>query len=152
MITQLDINKAINNKIKKALIGTEFSNVPLNPADNSEIKRPCLKVMIENSTSGKFNASCKEKTLTTRVYFYAKDRYKYKIDNTKMQDIIESAFLDDLEVEQGFYIPIEAVESEVVDTILVCSFDLYAVELLPEPTMNNMGEPIEPMEQLDIKL
>ena len=62
-----------------------------------------------------------------------------------MQDLIENAFLDDLKIEEGFYIPVESVESEVTDTVLVCSFDLYAVELLPDTDAS------EPMEQLNYK-
>lgn len=104
------------------------------------IIRPSIKVQIENSTNGKFNAHNREKSLTCRVYFFAEDRYKYKIDNTKMQDILENAFLDDLQVKESFFIPIDNVESEVADTVLICSFDLYVIELIPD---NDLSEPIE---------
>ena len=63
-----------------------------------------------------------------------------------MQDLIENAFLDDLEVKEGFFIPAESVESEVTDGVLICSFDLYAVELLPDMDTS------ETMETLDINL
>lgn len=147
MITLLEINKAINNKIKEALKDTEFKNVPMAAEDIKEpIVRPSLKVAIENSTNGKFNSNCREKNLTCRVYFFAKDRNKYKIDNSKMQDLIENAFLEDLQVTESFYIPIEKVESEVSDTVLISSFNLYSIELLPDTDIN------EPMENLNIKL
>ncbi|MDD2217955.1 MAG: hypothetical protein PHW03_05880 [Eubacteriales bacterium] len=146
MITLLQINKAINDRIKSALVGTDFSSAPIMAEDVSEpIIRPGLKVGIESSTNRKFNFKCREKNLTCSIYFFAKDRYKYKIDNAKMQEIIETAFLEDLEVEEGFYMPIETVESETADTVLVCSFDLYAVELLPDTDTS------EPMEQLNYK-
>lgn len=147
MITLLEINKAIKEKIEQALIGTGFDAVPLLAEDIREpIVRPSLKVAIENSVNGKFNANCREKTLTVRVYFFAKDRNKYKIDNSKMQDILENAFLEDLKVTDNFYIPIQEVESTVTDTVLISSFDLYSVELLPDTDIS------EPMEQIDIKL
>lgn len=152
MITIIEINKAINNKIKTSIVDTEFSTVPLNPEDVTKIIRPSIKVAIENSTNGKFNSNCREKNLTCRVYFFAKDRYKYKTDNVKMQDLLENAFLDDIKVKEGFFIPIESVNSEVVDSVLVCSFDLYSIELLPEPTINDIGEPIEVMENLNINI
>lgn len=153
MVTLLEINKAIVNKMKSALVGTDYSEVPIVAEDVSEpIIRPSIKVEIENLVSGKFNASCKERTLTARIYYFAKDRYKYKIDNTKMQDLIENAFLDELEVTEGFYIPIESVSSEIADSVLICSFDLYTIELMPEPTTNPIGEPIEPMETLEINI
>lgn len=147
MVTLLEINKAINNKIEKALVGTDFKLVPIIAEDISEpIVRPSLKVAIENSTNGKFNANCREKNLTCRVYFFAKDRNKYKMDNSKMQDLIENAFLEDLKVAENFYIPIEEVESNVSDTVLICNFDLYSVELLPDTDSSEL------MESLNIKL
>lgn len=115
--------------------------MPLLAEDVSEpIIRPSIKVQIENCANGKFNAHNREKSLTCRVYFFAEDRYKYKIDNTKMQDILENAFLDDLQVKESFFIPIDNVESEVADTVLICSFDLYVIELIPD---NDLSEPME---------
>lgn len=147
MITLIQINQAINSRIEEALTGSEFSVVGIVPEDLSEpIIRPSIKVAIEDSTNGKFNSVCRERTLTCRVYFFAKDRYKYKLDNLMMRDLLENAFLDDLQVIEGFYIPIDNVTSEVSDTVLICSFDLYAIELLPETDAN------EPMENLNINL
>jgi hypothetical protein len=145
MITLIQINKAVNNSIENALIDTEFSEVPIIAEDVSEpIVRPSLKIQIGNTKTGKFNKNNKERTLTVRVYFFAKDRYKYKIDNLKMQELIENAFLEDLKVTDTFFVPIvgDGVESEVVDTVLECSFDLYTVELLPETP----GELMEDLE------
>lgn len=147
MVTILEINKAIDDKIKAALIGTTFSAVPIKAEDLSEpIKRPSIKVKIENSANGLFNSQCREKNLTVRVYFFASDLRKYKIENAKIQDIIETAFLDDLEVKEGFFIPIDTVDSEVIDTVLECSFELYMVELLPDTDTS------EPMETLILNL
>lgn len=148
MITLLEINKAINDKIKQALIETEFDMVPIVAEDVSEpIIRPSIKVAIENSVNSRFNANCREKNLTCRVYFFAKDRHKYKLDNCKMQDIIENAFLDDLCVKDSFYISIIDVESEVSDTVLICSFNLYSVEEIDFSSSYD-----EPMEELNLEI
>jgi hypothetical protein len=154
MVTLIEINKAINDSIKGALALTEYNpNELIVAEDVSEpIIRPSIKVAIENSTNGKFNANCREKNLTCRVYFFAKDRNKYKLDNVKMQELLENTFIEGLKIKEGFHIPIESVESEVTDTVLICSFDLYVVELLPEATTNPIGELIEPMEALELKL
>lgn len=119
--------------------------VPIPAQDLSEpIIRPSIKVAIDNCVNGKFNAHNREKALTVRIYYFASDRYKFKIENAKMQEIIENAFLDGLIIEEGFYIPIEQVESDITDTVLICSFDLNIIELLPEQTG-------EPMENIEIK-
>lgn len=140
MLTLLQITKAVNDKIKSALTGTAFSAVQIVASDVSEpIIRPSIKVMLEDSSNGKFNAQCREKTLTFRVYFFAQNINKYRIDNLKMQDIIENAFLDGLYVD-GAYIPTDSVESEVVDTVLICSFDIYTIELLPDTDTSEIIE------------
>jgi len=147
MISLLQINKAIVDTIKKALVDSEYDPEGLIIAEDvsEPIIRPSLKIAIEDSNNGKFNSQCREKTITVRVYFFAPDRYEYKIANAEMQDLLENTFLNDLKVTEGFYIPIESVESEVSDTVLICSFDLYAIELLPDTDTS------EPMEELEYK-
>lgn len=147
MITLIDIQKAIEKLIKEALKGTDFSSIKPTPEDITEsIPRPGIKVRLEGTENGKFNALCREKTVTVRIYFFAKDRNKYAIDNLKMQELLENAFLNDLIIEESFFIPINNVESVVTDGVLICSFDLYMVEELPDTDIN------EPMEDLNINI
>ncbi len=148
MISLLQINTAINNMIQNALIDTEFSNVPIVAEDVTEpIERPSIKIQLDNNRTGKFNSCNKERTLTVRVYFFAKDRNKYKLDNLEMQDIIENAFLEEVKVTDTFYIPIteDGVDCIVTDSVLQCSFDLYSIEEIVDP------EVYEPMEELNLE-
>ena len=152
MLTLLEIHKAINDTVKKGLKNTEFSDAILRPEDVSEpIVRPSIKVQIDNSNNGRRNSCFREKTLTVRIYFFASDIRKYKIENLKMQDVLENSFLDGMYIE-GAYIPINDVESDVTDTVLTCSFQLYLVELAEwqENVHPETGEPIEPMEELEM--
>lgn len=89
----------------------------------------------------------KERTLTARVYFFAENKEKPKIENIKIQEIIENAFLGDLKVTDTFYIPIDTVESDVSDGVLISSFELGTLELLPTD-----DEAYEYMEVLEIDL
>lgn len=150
IITLIQINKAINNVITNALANTEFKDVEVNPSDlKDSIPRPSLRVVFDNTKTGRFNSQLKERNLTVRLYFYAKDKNKYKIDNLKMQDILENAFLEDIKVTDVFYMPItseEGVESDVVDTVLQCSFDVYSLEEIYDDSA------LEPMEDLNLKL
>lgn len=135
MITLVDIYKAVKHTIENSLVDTDFSNVPIVAEDTEEIKRPSLKISMDGNKTEKFNNN-KERTLTVRVYFYAKDRYKYRIDNLKMQDILENVFLEDVKVTDTFYMPIleDGIESSVIDGVLECSFDLYSVEEIEDTT------------------
>ena len=151
IVTLLQINKAINDTLKANLKGTEFENIEFISQDLSEgYTRPCIKVQIESANSGKYNANMKERTLTTRVYFFAKNKEKPKMENIKMQEIIENAFLDNMKVVDDFYIPIDEVESDISDGVLISSFDLETLEIIPDEILD--GQEYEPMEELEIKI
>ena len=152
MITLLEINKAINNKIKHALADSEFSSVPIIASDLSEpIVRPSLKVFLEDGTTGKFNSCMKERTLTVRVYFFATDLKKYKIENTKVQDLIENEFLTPIKVTDTFYIDVDEVEANTSDTVLICSFNIETLEDIPEIIIDD-GVEYEMMENLNLSI
>lgn len=152
MITLLEINKAINEKIKHALADSEFSSVPIIASDLSEpIVRPSIKVFLEDGNTGKFNSCMKERTLTVRVYFFATDLKKYKIENTKVQDLIENEFLTPLKVSDTFIVDIDEVEVNTTDTVLVCNFNIETLEDIPEIIIDD-GIDYEPMENLNLDL
>ena len=152
MITLLEINKAINNKIEHALADSEFSSVPIIASDLSEpIVRPSLKVFLEDGTTGKFNSCMKERTLTVRVYFFATDLKKYKIENTKVQDLIENEFLTPIKVTDTFYIDVDEVEANTSDTVLICSFNIETLEDIPEIIIDD-GVEYEMMENLNLSI
>ena len=65
-----------------------------------------------------------------------------------MQDILENTFLNDVQVTETFYMPIdeEGVTCSVTDSVLQCSFDLYSLEEIIDTTE------YEPMEELILDL
>lgn len=141
MITLLEINKAVNNKVKSALTGCFDYDIPLVAEDLSEpIIRPSIKVVAENMSTGKFNSMCKEQTITYRVYFFPKDGRRPKFENMKVKEAVCNEFINDLIVTPEFIIPIEELEFEVSDGVLICSFDLYTVELLPDNDTSELME------------
>lgn len=148
MVDLLEINAAINKRIKETLKGTVFETVPFLDEDlqEGEIKRPSFKVMLEDSKAGKFNADLKESNTTVRIYFFAKDRYKPKIENLKVRNLINNAFLEDIKVNDSFYISIEEVEAVITDGVLVCSIDIPTLEEIPDNTE------YEPLEELELNI
>lgn len=152
MITLLELNKAINEKIIHALADSEYSTVPIIASDLSEpIIRPSLKIFLEDGNTGKFNSCMKERALTVRVYFFATDLKKYKIENTKVQDLIENEFLTPIKVGDKFYIDVDEVEATVTDTVLICSFNIETLENIPDIVLDD-GEEYELMENLNLKI
>lgn len=152
MITLLELNKSINDKIKKALVLSEFTTVPIVASDLSEtIIRPSLKIFLDDGTGGKMNSCMKEQTLRVRVYFFASDLKKYKIENMKVRELIQNEFLTPLKVTDTFIVEVDEIEAETSDTVLICSFDIETLEDIPEIIIDD-GKEYENMENLNLEL
>lgn len=153
MIALSTILAAVNTNILNALVNTAYSNIEIVSKDFTDgIIRPSIRVLY-NSDVGKFNSQLKERVLKIKILFYAKDKNNFKLDNVNMQDILENAFLEDLEIQEGFYMSycnsngdIEGITSEIVDSVLQCSFNLYSLE----PIYDDSN--LEPIEELDFNL
>lgn len=147
MITLAEINKAVNNTVKEALDDLFPYPVPIVAEDVREpIISPSIKVILENVKSGKFNSHNRERSLTCRIYFFPKDFRKPKFENLQVREALETALLDGLVINETFIAPIESVDSAIVDSILVVSFDLEMLELLPD------NDKSEPMEKIAVKI
>lgn len=141
MITYESILRKITGKLTE-MTGNKIEVVA---EDFSEsIIRPSFKIDID-STAAKFNAELMERGVTCRIYYFARDRTKYKLDNLKMQQKLEKAFFDKLEVEKGFFIFIEELEFETTDTVLICSFNFTLLEDSEQESEENY----ENMEELE---
>ncbi|EHI98042.1 hypothetical protein CDLVIII_1343 [Clostridium sp. DL-VIII] len=156
MITLKQINKAINNVIQAALVNTEFADVQVRTEDTKEdIKkdvdgsyinaiRPSIKVTFDTIQAGKFNSQLKERTLPVRVYFFAKDRYKPKLDNLAMEDLLVNTFLEDVKVTDTFYMPIAEdgeIQCSTTDGVLQVTFELYSLEeIYDDSNLENIEE------------
>ena len=143
MITFNQINAAVNEKIQTAIENVFDYEVPLVSEDISEpIIRPSIKVIFENSDSAKFNEQCKERNISYSVYFFAKNRHKTKPENIAIREAIENEFIKELQVDDTFYIPIDNLQFETSDGVLIVTFDLYTIELLPDTDSNELVEEI----------
>ncbi len=161
MITLKQINKALNNTIQAALLNTEFADVEVRTRDTKEaikkdtdgsyinVERPSIKVIFDTTKSGKFNSQLKEQTLPVRVYFFAKDRDRPKLDNLAMQDILVNTFLEDVKITDTFYMPIAEdgeIQCSTTDGVLQITFDLYSLEEIYDDSN------LEPIEELNFNL
>lgn len=145
MITLKEVNAAIHKAVNGAADGLFRYPVPIVAEDLQEpIIRPSIKIAFENMKNGKFNGAAREKKLKCRLYFFAKNRQRPKVENMAMQEAIEAAFLEGLQLYDDMWIPIESVDSMVSDGVLICSFDVYTIEPLP-------GQPGEMMEELEFR-
>ncbi|MFL0251254.1 DUF6838 family protein [Clostridium neuense] len=136
MITLKVISKAIATQIKQGLINTSYSTVDFSSTDiKEEIKRPCFYIDFFKNKTGKFNASNKERTLTTKLYYFATNIRKCKLELMEIQDLLENMFLEGLKVNDNFIVNIDdGIEFDIdkQNGFLAATFDLYTVEEIPE--------------------
>lgn len=144
MITLMELNQAVNQTVERCIKGLFDYEIPIVAEELKEpIVRPSIKVNFENVSNGKFNSCNREKNLTCRIYFFAKNARRSKHENLIVQEAIEDAFLEGLEIKEGFIIPIESVESVTADSVLICSLDIYLIELLPDNDTNEIMEELK---------
>lgn len=143
MIDLKGLNKAVCDLYRKALAaaGSSAEILPELVAEDvpSPIIRPSAKVQLEDGAQARLLASGQENTVTFRLYFYAADRYRPKLENLAVRQAVGEAFLDGLIVGDTYLGIDEGVRFTVADGVLVATIDLSWSEDIPEPD----GEPME---------
>ena len=104
------------------------------------IIRPSGKVELEDGTDARLLASGRERTVTFRLYYFAKDRDRPKLENLAVRDAVGAAFLDGLTVGDTYLGIDEGVSFTVTDGVLVCALDLTLTEPIPEAEADLMEE------------
>ena len=109
------------------------------------IIRPSGKVELEDGSDTRLLASGRERTVTFRLYYFAKDRDRPKLENLAVRGAIGDAFLDGITVEDTYLGIDEGVSFTVTDGVLVASLELTLTEPVPEADA-------EPMEEFNLDL
>ena len=131
-----------------ALANTEFCSAKFSSTSIVEnITRPSLYLDFENNATNKFNHDLKERNLNVKLFYFAKNRDKSKIELLKIQDLLENLFLEELKITDSFYFPSGEVEFDVnkTDGYLTVSLELYSLEEIDRIDLS------EPMETIDFK-
>ena len=143
MIDLKDLNRAVCDLYRQALkaAGNAAEILPELVAEDvpSPIVRPSAKVELEDGTHARLLASGQEKAVTFRLYFFAADRYRPKMENLAVRQAVGAAFLDGITVGDTYLGIDEGVSFTVADGVLVATIDLRWGEDIPEQE----GEPME---------
>ena len=146
MISLLSINRAVCDLYQQALeaAGTGAS---LKAEDVSgPIIRPSGKVELEDGTDVRLLASGRERTVTFRLYYFASDKDRPKLENLAVRQAIGEAFLDGITVEDTYLGIDEGISFTVTDGVLVATLDLTITEPIPEAD----GETMETLEYREV--
>ena len=142
MISLQSLNQAVCDRYRQALdhAGTA---APLLAEDVSgPIIRPSGKVELEDGTDARLLDSGRERTVTFRLYYFAANKDRPKMENLAVRQAVGEAFLDGITVEDTYLGIDESVSFTVTDGVLVATLDLTITEPIPEAD----GEPMETLE------
>jgi hypothetical protein len=126
MVTYGEIIKAINVKII-----SQFSNITFQSMDEQEgLIRPSFRTNLDDIKVSNFMDVAKDREITVRIYYFPKDKNKYRIELLSMQDTLENLFLVDNTIitDSGFVLEIYECEFDVVDGVLHFYFELMISE------------------------
>ena len=142
MISLQSLNQAVCDRYRQALdhAGTA---APLLAEDVSgPIIRPSGKVELEDGTDARLLDSGRERTVTFRLYYFAANKDRPKMENLAVRQAVGEAFLDGITVEDTYLGIDEGISFTVTDGVLVATLDLTLTEPIPEAD----GEPMETLE------
>ncbi len=142
MISLQSLNQAVCDRYRQALdhAGTA---APLLAEDVSgPIIRPSGKVELEDGTDARLLDSGRERTVTFRLYYFAANKDRPKMENLAVRQAVGEAFLDGITVEDTYLGIDEGISFTVTDGVLVATLDLTITEPIPEAD----GEPMETLE------
>ena len=140
MISLQAVNRAICALYQKALTAAGTGAELVAEDVSKPIIRPSGKVELEDGTDARLLASGRERTATFRLYYFAKDRDRPKLENLAVRSAVGEAFLDGITVEDSYLGIDEGVSFTVTDGVLVCALDLTLTEPIPEAEADLMEE------------
>lgn len=138
-MTLLEVNRAVCALVEQAAArsgtGAELSAEDL----SRPILRPALKIDLEEGREAAAVEDRVEVEVTFRIYFFARDRSRPKLDNLAMRQALGRAFRDGVPVGEDV-VPIdEGLLFTVTDGVLEAALDLR-LDLEPETPEGDLME------------
>ena len=138
-MTLLEVNRAVCALVEQAAArsgtGAELSAEDL----SRPILRPSVKIDLEESREAAAVEDRVEVEVTFRIYFFARDRSRPKLDNLAMRQALGRAFRDGVPVGEDV-VPIdEGLLFTVTDGVLEAALDLR-LDLEPETPEGDLME------------
>ena len=141
MISLQNLNRAVCDLYRQALERAGV-DAPLLAEDvSAPIVRPSGKVELEDGADARLLSSGRERTVTFRLYYFAADRERPKLENLAVRQALGETFLDGITVEDLYLGIDEGLSFAVTDGVLAATLDLTLTEPIPEAEA-------EPMESL----
>lgn len=139
MIGEKEIIAAINKQLSLT-----FPNVERNSKDIEEgFKRPSFFVECDNDIFGKIGQSYADDSLTIRIYYFPSDSKNNRLENMNIKKELINLFRFKIQVNESFVIPVDDISANIVDKVLIVSFDLRMVQEIEDTSDIPLMEELE---------
>ena len=132
-MTLKELNQAVCDLVKEGVKASGLEAELVAEDLSAPILRPSIKVELEENSDAQAIRHRVEQTVTFRVYFFAADQYRPKLDNLAMREALSDSFRSGLDTAEGT-VPIdEGLTFTVADGVLTAALDLLLEQETPEP-------------------
>lgn len=131
-MTLLELNRAVCAQVKAASLASGIGAELVAEDVSRPIIRPSIKVELEDGTDAALSMRASEQKVTFRIYFFARDRHRPKLDNLAMREALSDLFRSGLDTAEGT-VPIDdGISFTVADGVLTATLDLLLEQETPE--------------------
>lgn len=125
-----EVYKALVNKIKLGLEGSEFDSVEFTTTDIKEgFERPSFFIEIDETNLSLATNLRIKKTVPINLFYFPTSSEKFKIELMEVQDFLENILLDPIQVEESAIL-IEDLYFSKPDGVLKLSFEIETIEAI----------------------
>lgn len=131
-MTLKELNRAVCERVKKAVQAASIQAELIAEDVSAPIVRPSVKVELEDGTDAALSHRMSEQSVAFRIYFFARDPYRPKLDNLAMREALSDAFRAGVETAEGMVPADEGLSFAVADGVLTASLSLLLEQEEPE--------------------
>ncbi|MNC00061.1 hypothetical protein D3C75_473770 [compost metagenome] len=134
MITLKDVAKAINQKLNDT-----FPNVEIQSKNIEEgYEPPCFYVDFDNVNTSKYGPNGFDRTISVIIYYFPASKDNKKLELLDVQQKLETNFVDNLQIVEGFVVYPSDLNTVKVDGVLQTSFDIQLIEIAEDTDGDSM--------------
>lgn len=145
-MTMKELNGAVCALVKEAVKASGLEAELVAEDLSAPFRRPCIKVELEESGDTLAIRHRVEQTAAFRIYFFAADQYRPKLDNLAMRQALSDAFRGGIPVGEDTVPMDEGLSFTVADGVLTASMEL-ALDQLYTPGDEEAAERMEELRQ-----
>ena len=145
-MTLKELNQAVCDLVKEGVKASGLEAELVAEDLSAPILRPSIKVELEEDSDAQAIRHRVEQSVTFRVYFFAADQHRPKLDNLAMRQALAETFRGGVPVGEDT-VPIdEGLSFTVTDGVLVAALDL-ALDQTVSPAEEESAEFMEELAQ-----